>query len=132
MNPIDPRIHQALDGELGRADLPPALRRSVERLDAAAALLATAPAAAGLEARVMADIRRPALTPAARLIRWLTTPHAVTLRVRPLWSLGLAAVLAGAVLVAPEGPGAGPGERQGVAPVLAPLPRGRSRPVGGP
>ncbi len=126
MNPIDPRIHQALDGELGRADLPLELRRSVERLDAAAALLATTPATAGLEARVMAGIRRPAVTPAARLIRWLTTPHAVTLRVRPLWSLGLAAVLAVAMLVAPEEPGPVLGEHEGIAQFVARFPGARS------
>src|SRR5919198_326025 len=51
MNPIDPRIHQALDGEIGRDALPPEARRAVERLEAAAALLAAA-APADLASRV--------------------------------------------------------------------------------
>jgi len=44
MNAIDPRVHQALDGELAPAALSAELSRVVERLAAAAALLA-APAA---------------------------------------------------------------------------------------
>src|SRR5207247_2550592 len=59
MNPIDPRIHQALDGEIARGNLPADLRRAVERLDAAAELLAAAAPAAGLESRVMARRPRP-------------------------------------------------------------------------
>jgi hypothetical protein len=93
MNPIDPRIHQALDGEIGRDALPPEARRAVERLEAAAALLAAA-APADLASRVMAILRRPRASRAQRLVRWLATPHAITFRIRPAWSLALAAVVA--------------------------------------
>src|SRR2546421_11620683 len=99
MNPIDPRIHRALDGELAREDLPRELRLVVERLEAAAALLAAAPAVAGLEPRVMAALRRPAPSRMRRLVRWFSIPHAVTLRVRPVWSLALAAAVALLTLV---------------------------------
>src|SRR5438552_12860385 len=82
MNPIDPRIHQALDGEIARGNLPADLRRAVERLDAAAELLAAAAPAAGLESRVMAGIRRPLPSRARRLVRWLSTPQTVMVRIR--------------------------------------------------
>jgi hypothetical protein len=94
MNQIDPRIHQALDGEIAREALPPELRRAVERLEAAAALLAAGAPAAGLQSRVMAVVRRPAPSRARRFARWLATPHSITFRLRPAWSLALAAVLA--------------------------------------
>src|SRR6266704_117482 len=94
MNPIDPRIHEALDGEIACEALPPELRRAVERLEAAAALLATGAPAGSLESRVMAVIRRPRPSRARRLVRWVLTPQAVTFRLRPAWSLGLAAVVA--------------------------------------
>src|SRR5947208_9684598 len=99
MNPIDPRIHQALDGELARESLPRELQLVVERLEAAAALLAAAPAVAALEPRVMAALRRPAPSRVRRLIRWFSVPHAVTFRVRPVWSLALAAAVALLTLV---------------------------------
>src|SRR5438128_12311266 len=99
MNPIDSRIHQALDGELARESLPPELRLVVERLEAAAALLAAAPAVAALEPRVMAAVRRPAPSRVRRLVRWFSVPHAVTFRVRPVWSLALAAAVALLTLV---------------------------------
>src|SRR5207249_3438857 len=89
MNQIDPRIHQVLDGELARESLPPELRRVVDRLESAAALLAAAvpPQGAGLETRVMAAVRRPAPSGdrVRRLLRWFATPQAVTLRIRPAW-----------------------------------------------
>jgi hypothetical protein len=93
MNPIDPRVHQALDGEISREALPPELLRQVARLEAAAALLSATPtpAAASIEPRVMAAIARPAPARGRRVVRWLVTPHSVVLRMRPLWSLALAA-----------------------------------------
>jgi len=111
MNPIDPRIHRALDGELAREDLPRELRLVVERLEAAAALLAAAPAVAGLEPRVMAALRRPAPSRMRRLVRWFSIPHAVTLR-----SLALAAAVALLTLV-PIDEGNGPvlGDHEGIA-----------------
>ena len=116
MNPIDPRIHQALDGELARESLPRELQLVVERLEAAAALLAAAPAVAALEPRVMAALRRPAPSRVRRLIHWFSVPHAVTFRVRPVWSLALAAAVALLTLV-PIDEGNGPvlGEHEGIA-----------------
>ncbi len=116
MNPIDPRIHQALDGELARESLPRELQLVVERLEAAAALLAAAPAVAALEPRVMAALRRPAPSRVRRLVRWFSVPHAVTFRVRPVWSLALAAAVALLTLV-PIDEGNGPvlGEHEGIA-----------------
>src|SRR3989449_9268636 len=80
MNPIDPRIHQALDGEIARDSLPAELRRAVERLDAAADVLAAAGPAAGLESRVMAGIRRPLPSRARPLVRWVSTAPTVMVR----------------------------------------------------
>jgi hypothetical protein len=125
MNPIDPRIHQALDGELAREDLPPELRLAVDRLETAAALLATAPPA-GLESRVMAAIRRPAPAGVRRLVRWLTTPHAVTFRMRPVWSLAFAAVIALLTLVPAEQRGPVLGDQEGIAQFVGRFPGARS------
>src|SRR5439155_4470327 len=99
MKPIDPRVHQALDREIAPEGLPPELALQVARLDAAAAVLGTAVSrwAGGegsVEARVIAAIRRPAPSRMWRLARWLAAPHSVTLRIRPAWSLALAAVVA--------------------------------------
>src|SRR5947208_9308971 len=98
MNVIDPRIHQALDGELASEAVPAELRRAVARLAAAGDLLATPVPAASLESRVMAAIRRPAPSHAQRLMRWLVTPRAIILRVRPAWSLAFAALVAALTL----------------------------------
>jgi len=97
MKPIDPRVHQALDREIAREGLPPELALQVARLEAAAAVLGTAVsqwAGGSVEARVMAAIRRPAPSRMWRLARWLAAPHSVTLRIRPAWSLALAAAVA--------------------------------------
>ena len=69
MNAIDPRVHQALDGELSPEALSAELRRVVERLVTAAAVLAAPLPLSSLEQRVMALIRRPVPSrglPAAR------------------------------------------------------------------
>ncbi len=58
MNAIDPRIHQALDGEVAREALPADARRAVERLERAAGLLAVAVPVERLEARVTVDQKR--------------------------------------------------------------------------
>ena len=103
MNPIDPTVHQALDGEIPQGTLAPALRRDAERLEAAVALLAAAPVEGSVEQRVMAAIRRPAASAGRRVLRWVLRPHAVVLRMRPIWSLALAAsVLLLAVLPSPQ------------------------------
>ena len=91
MNRIDPRVHQALDGEIPRDVLPPELRRQVERLESAAALLARVPEMPEIEGRVMGAIARPAPTRVRRLTRWFVTPHSLVLRFRPVWSVALAA-----------------------------------------
>ena len=74
MNSIDPRVHQALDGEIPREALPPALRRVAERLESAAALLAAAPEGRSVADRVLARLHRHAHSPVRRLARWLTSP----------------------------------------------------------
>jgi len=56
MNTIDPRIHQALDGELPLEGVPAELRPVVRRIAAAADLLAAVGPAVSLESRVMAEI----------------------------------------------------------------------------
>jgi Glycogen recognition site of AMP-activated protein kinase len=126
MKSIDPRVHQALDGEIAHDALPPELRRQAERLEAVAALLAEAPVVEGIAARVMAAVARPAPTRRRRLVRWLVTPHSVVLRMRPLWSLALAAgVLVLALLPAGE---VGPrlGQEEGIAQFVARFPGARS------
>jgi len=130
MTHIDPRIHQALDGELPEDALPPELRHAVRRITAAADFLAAPPApGASVEARVMAEIRRPAPSLARRLARWSVTPHAITLRIRPVWSLAFAAAAAVlTVFAALGGDGAGPvlGEHEGIAQFVGRFPDAQS------
>ena len=126
MNPIDPRVHQALDGEIPPEALAPAQRRDAEAVNAAAALLVTVPAGASVEQRVMAAIQRPAASAGRRLLRWAVRPHAVVLRMRPVWSLALAAsLLLLAVLPSPEG---APqlGDEEGIAQFVGRFPGARS------
>jgi hypothetical protein len=126
MNPIDPTIHQALDGDLAPEALAPAQRRDAARLEAAAALLAAAPVAGSVERRVMAAIQRPVPSAGERLVRWALRPHSVVLRMRPVWSLALAAsALLLAVLPAPQ---AGPqlSEEEGIAQFVGRFPGARS------
>lgn len=126
MNAIDPRIHQALDGEIAREALPADARRAVERLERAVHLLAMAVPAARLEPRIMAAVRRAVPSPAGRLVRWLVTPRAVTLRIRPAWSLALAAALAVLTLfpAADETPVLA--EREGIVQFVGRFPGARS------
>ena len=126
MNPIDPTVHQALDGEIPQGTLAPALRRDAERLEAAVALLAAAPVEGSVEQRVIAAIRRPAASAGRRVLRWAVRPHAVVLRMRPIWSLALAAsVLLLAVLPSPQ---TGPqlGAEEGIAQFVGRFPGARS------
>src|SRR5260370_13371288 len=124
MNVIDQRIHQVLDGELAAEAVPGGRRRGVARRAAAADLLAAPPAGAvtSLESRVMAELRRPAPSRARRVMRWLVTPHAIILRVRPAWSVAFAAVVAAFTLftAGPEGPE--PAEHEGIAPFVGRVP----------
>jgi hypothetical protein len=126
MNPIDPRIHQALDGEIAPATLPLELQRVVERLEAAARLLAAAVPAGGLESRVMAAVRRPAPSAARRFGRWLASRQSVTLRFRPAWSLALAAVVAVVTLLPITEGGPLLDEREGIAQFVGRFPGARS------
>ncbi|HYT04008.1 MAG TPA: isoamylase early set domain-containing protein [Gemmatimonadales bacterium] len=130
MSLIDPRIHQALDGEIAREGLPSELRRAVERLEAAAQWLAPdAPPlalAAGLESRVMAEIRRPVPSRARRLARWLVTPRAIIFRVRPAWSLALAAVVALLALFPTADRGPMLGAHEGIAQFVGRFPGAQS------
>jgi len=101
MSPIDPRLQEALDGERDPGDLPVDLREAYARLNAATQILKATPPVS-VASRVMAEIRQnPARIesdgPARRLIRWLGEGRAVTVRLRPVWTLALAAGL-GAVL----------------------------------
>jgi hypothetical protein len=126
MKPIDPRVHQALDGEIAFEALPPELRRQAERIEEVAALLAETPAVEGVAARVMAAVARPAPTRRRRLVRWFVTPHALVVRMRPMWSLALAAgVLLLALFPARE---IGPrlGQEEGIAQFVARFPDARS------
>src|SRR6266550_4135952 len=93
---LSPDKREAFDGELAAEAVPAELRHAVARLAAAAELLAAPPPgpAASLQSRVMAAIRRPAPSRARRVMRWLVTPHAIILRVRPAWSVAFAAVVA--------------------------------------
>jgi hypothetical protein len=126
MKPIDPRIHQALDGEVSPATLSAELRRVVERLVKIAAVLAAPIPLPSLESRVMTVIRRPIPSRARRLLRWLATPRAITLRVRPAWSLAFAAVVAFLTLFPIGGEGPEIGEHEGIAQFVGRFPGAQS------
>jgi len=122
---LDPRIHRALDGELDRATLSPEERALVERLDAAAQSLSGTPATGGLARRVMTTIRRPLESPVARFRRWVTSPQAVTLSLRPVYTL-VAAVLLAAVLWRAPVPAPMLSAHEGVAQFVARFPEAHS------
>jgi len=103
---MDPRLHRVLDGELDRDQLPADLRAELERLERATALLAAAPVAGSVAARVLAAVHRPHRALAARVGQWLYERHAVTVKLRPIWSLALAAGLA--LIAVLTGRGTGP------------------------
>jgi Glycogen recognition site of AMP-activated protein kinase len=126
MNAIDPRIHQVLDGELAPAALSAELRQSVERLVAAVALLAAPLPLPSLESRVRALIRRPGTSRGRRLLRWFATPRAVTVRVRPVWSLAFAAVVALLTLFPIGHQGPDLGEHEGIAQFVGRFPGAQS------
>src|SRR5205823_11080439 len=131
MNMIDPRIHQVLDGELAPGALSAELRRSVERLVTAVALLGAPLPLPSLESRVMALIRRPVPSRARRLLRWLATPRALTFRVRPVWSLAFAAVVPRWTLVPAGQEGPDTAAPEGTAQFVARFPGAQSVPVVG-
>jgi hypothetical protein len=131
MSPIDPKLQEALDGEREPGTLPADQREAYERLTSVAALLKPAPAISVAD-RVMTQIRaNPATVRAAtgprRWARWFTGRQAVTLRLRPAWTLALAAVLA-AILFLPNAPNSPPhpGASEGVAQFVGHFPGARS------
>src|SRR5258708_34627868 len=91
MTNIDPRVHEALDGERPLESLPPDLRVEADRLLEVAALLAAAPAAASVATRVMAHLAEPRPSRLRRLAQWIARPQAVTVHLRPVWRLAVAA-----------------------------------------
>lgn len=131
MNPIDPRLQQALDGERDPGELPADLREAYDRLIAAAHLISATPQLS-VSARVMAEIRQTAPayqhdSSVRRAVRWLGRPRAVTVRLRPLWTLALAAGLTAILLlpsVSPDSPR--PGVAEGVANFVGHFPGARS------
>ncbi len=128
MSPIDPRIHQVLDGELSREALPAELRPALERLEAAAATLRVTPTARrSVAAWVLAEIRRPRPGRMARLARWLTERHAITVSLRPAWSVAVALLVAAVALVPAHGP-EGPtlSAQEGIAQFVGRFPGARS------
>ncbi|HYK12235.1 MAG TPA: isoamylase early set domain-containing protein [Gemmatimonadales bacterium] len=129
---FDPRIHRALDGELDRTALTPEERTLVERLDAASRALSDFPAAPGgtLTHRVMGIIRRPLQSPVERFRRWLTSPHPVTLSLRPVYSVIVAVLLVALLWRAPETPLLA--KHEGVAQFVARFPEAHSVAVVGP
>jgi hypothetical protein len=130
MTPIDARLQEALDGERDPATLPADLREAYARLARAAELLRRAPVGTVAD-RVMTEIRRAPTPfgtgpgPARRLGRWLAEPRAVTVRLRPLWTLALAAAL-GAVMLFTAGEPVAPGAEEGIAQFVGHFPGARS------
>lgn len=130
MSPLDPRLQEALDGERDPRDLPLDLREAYARLNAATQMLKATPLVS-VAARVMAEIRRNPVRvehegPARRLIHWLGGGRAVTVRLRPVWTLALAAGLAAVLVVQWPTGGPTPGVAQGIARFVGHFPGARS------
>jgi hypothetical protein len=133
MSPIDPRLQEALDAEPPRdpGELPVDLREAYARLMSAAECLQATPRLS-VAPRVMAEIR--ALPPSVRadgvvrkVIGWLGRPRAVTVRLRPVWTVALAAGLAGLLLVlSQQSSTPTPGKSEGVANFVGHFPGARS------
>lgn len=125
MTHIDPQLHRVLDGELPSDDLTPSQREQFATLQRAARLLAETPAAS-VAARVMVEVRRPRQSLGQRFAQWLTERHTVTIAVRPVWSLALAAALAAIAVIPTRGPGPVLGEQEGIAQFVGRFPDARS------
>ncbi|HTH64831.1 MAG TPA: isoamylase early set domain-containing protein [Gemmatimonadales bacterium] len=125
MTHIDPLLHRVLDGESPSDDLTPSQREQFAALQRAVRLLAEAPAAS-VAARVMAEVRRPPRSLGQRVALWLTERHAVTISVRPVWSLALAAALAAIAVIPARGPGPVLGEQEGIAQFVGRFPGAKS------
>ena len=122
---IDPQLQRVLDGELPSDDLTPLQREQSAALQRAARLLAEAPVGS-VAARVMAEVHRPPLRLGQRVAQWLTERHAVTIAVRPIWSLALAVALAAIAVIPARGPGPMLGEQEGIAQFVGRFPDARS------
>lgn len=122
---IDPQLNRVLDGELPSDDLPPSQREQLATLQRAARLLAEVPTAS-VAARVMAEVRRPPRTLGQRVAQWLTERHTVTIAVRPVWSLAVAAALAAIAVIPARGPGPVLGEEEGIAQFVGRFPGAKS------
>jgi len=131
MSPLDPRLQEALDGERDPGDLPLDLREAYTRLSVATQILKATPPVS-VASRVMTEIRqgpRPVLDEglARRLLHWwLGRPRAVTVRLRPVWTLALAAGLATVLLIPWSSGGLTPGVAQGIANFVGHFPGARS------
>ena len=131
MSPIDPRLQEALDGERDPGDLTLDLREAYTRLTVATQMLKATPLLS-VATRVMAEIRLgPPLVLheglARRLLHWwLGRPRAVTLRLRPVWTVALAAGLAAILLIPWTNGGLTPGVAQGIANFVGHFPGARS------
>jgi len=130
MSPIDQRLQEALDGERDPGELPMDLRESYALLSAAAQMLKAMPPVS-VASRVMTEIRQnPARVqsegPAHRLMHWLGGGRAVTVRLRPVWTLALAAGLATVLLVPWSSSLPTPGVAQGIANFVGHFPGARS------
>ncbi len=131
MSPIDPRLQEALDGERDPGDLTLDLREAYTRLTVATQMLKATPLLS-VATRVMAEIRlgpSPVLNEglARRLLHWwLGRPRAVTLRLRPVWTVALAAGLAAILLIPWTNGGLTPGVAQGIANFVGHFPGARS------
>jgi len=131
MSPIDPRLQEALDGERDPGDLTLDLREAYTRLTVATQMLKATPLLS-VATRVMAEIRlgRPPVLNegmARRLLHWwLGRPRAVTLRLRPVWTVALAAGLAAVLLIPWTNGGLTPGVAQGIANFVGHFPGARS------
>jgi len=130
MSPIDQRLQEALDSERDPGDLPMDLRESYALLSAAAQMLKTMPSVS-VASRVMAEIRENPATvhsegSARRLIGWLGGGRAVTVRLRPVWTLALAAGLAAVLLVPWSNSSPTPGVAQGIANFVGHFPGAQS------
>lgn len=122
---IDPLVNRVLDGELPPDVLTPAQRAELEHLEQAATLLAEVPPAS-VAHRVMAEVRRPLPGLGHRLIQWLGERHAVTISIRPAWSLALAAVLAAIAILPGRRPAPFVGAEEGIAQFVGRFPGAKS------
>ena len=131
MSPIDPRLQEALDAERDPGELPADLREAYARLMSAAELLQTTPRLS-VATRIMTEIGRlPAPVhsdgPMRRIIRWFGRPRAVTLRLRPAWTLALAVGLGAMLLLSfQQDSTPTPGASEGIASFVGHFPGARS------